>query len=304
MADQQLSAAHDATVLLDDSPEMITWANKDHCGVHCKNGGIGAASASASASKPLLSHTAVPAPAHCTPPPPPSLTQTQTLNANSRPHPQPQPGTGHCHSLVKVLKGVDGSVTRIGKTLTSFDALEAGAFVVRPSVFEVLGALLTRSTYCTLADAMQVLAERMRPGLPSRASALHPALIRHSNVWLSPAAQAQCSSAAQNPLAHTGDCRRRPAALALDVGRAVVLRPDHRLPRLARRQPRLHCRPPRVARGRGGAAPLHSIQPHARPRRRARQSQPAVARCRFRALPSRARLCGGLVAGCVRSLAT
>ena len=33
---------------------------------------------------------------------------------------------------------------------------------VRPSIFEVLGALLTNSTYCTLADAMQVIAAEAR----------------------------------------------------------------------------------------------------------------------------------------------
>jgi choline kinase len=38
---------------------------------------------------------------------------------------------GHCGSLVKVLKGEDGRISRIGKRLGGFDALEAGAFVVR-----------------------------------------------------------------------------------------------------------------------------------------------------------------------------
>ena len=33
---------------------------------------------------------------------------------------------------------------------------------MRPSIFEVLGTLLTQSTYCTLADAMQVIAAEAR----------------------------------------------------------------------------------------------------------------------------------------------
>ena len=46
--------------------------------------------------------------------------------------------------------------SRSGKTLTCYDALEAGAYVTTPAVFETLRSLLRESIYCTLADAMQV----------------------------------------------------------------------------------------------------------------------------------------------------
>jgi len=65
---------------------------------------------------------------------------------------------GHCGSLVKVCKGERGLVSRIGKRLGGFDCLEAGAFVVRPNVFDILHSLLVESIYCTLAEAMQVFA--------------------------------------------------------------------------------------------------------------------------------------------------
>mmetsp|Transcript_26151 Transcript_26151/g.84416 ORF Transcript_26151/g.84416 Transcript_26151/m.84416 type:complete len:895 (-) Transcript_26151:747-3431(-) len=69
---------------------------------------------------------------------------------------------GHCHSLVKVLKGSDGRISRLGKKLSSFDALEAGAYVMRPVLFDALRSLLERAMYCTLADAMQLLASEGR----------------------------------------------------------------------------------------------------------------------------------------------
>ena len=59
---------------------------------------------------------------------------------------------------MQVCKGGDGVVSRIGKKLVGFDALEAGAYVVRPDVFDVLHRLLVESIYCTLAEAMQVVA--------------------------------------------------------------------------------------------------------------------------------------------------
>ena len=70
---------------------------------------------------------------------------------------------GHCESLVKVLKGEGGqTISRIGKRMSAFDGLEAGAFVVRPDVFDVLHRLLVESIYCTLAEAMQVFASEGR----------------------------------------------------------------------------------------------------------------------------------------------
>jgi len=71
-----------------------------------------------------------------------------------------------------VLKGEEGSsVSRIGKRLAAFDALEAGAYVVRPDVFDVLHRLLVESIYCTLAEAMQV---NGRPASPPRRPAAPP----------------------------------------------------------------------------------------------------------------------------------
>jgi len=69
---------------------------------------------------------------------------------------------GHCNRLVKVLLGEGGRIARIGKRLTAYDALEAGAYLVRPTLFEVLGQLLSKAVYCTLVDAMQLLAESGR----------------------------------------------------------------------------------------------------------------------------------------------
>ena len=83
---------------------------------------------------------------HC---PPPSVSLNLQVHCKS----------GHCGSLVKILKGNsrdaamrDGRraaaaaghasanplVSRIGKRLKAFDALEAGAFIVYTSVFDVL----------------------------------------------------------------------------------------------------------------------------------------------------------------------
>lgn len=71
---------------------------------------------------------------------------------------------GHCNVLVKVLKGERGRVTRISNRLSAFDALEVGAFVAMPSVFKVLRNLLATSLYCTLAEAMQVIASEGKLG--------------------------------------------------------------------------------------------------------------------------------------------
>ena len=73
---------------------------------------------------------------------------------------------GHCGSIVKVTKGERGLVSRIGKKLAGFDAIEAGVYVVRPDVFDVLHRLLVESMYCTLAEAMQVCTRRARAAPP------------------------------------------------------------------------------------------------------------------------------------------
>jgi len=97
----------DAIALVDDRPDMVEWATKDHCKAFCKN--------------------------------------------------------GHCNSLVKVLRGRGGQVAQIGKKLGEFDALEAGAYAVKAAaVFDTLSHLRRESSYCTLVDAMQVIAGRGR----------------------------------------------------------------------------------------------------------------------------------------------
>jgi choline kinase len=70
--------------------------------------------------------------------------------------------SGHCGSLVKVRKADGNRISRISKRLDSFDALEAGAYVVRPAIFDVLHQLLADSIYCTLAEAMQIFAQEGR----------------------------------------------------------------------------------------------------------------------------------------------
>ena len=107
-----------AVTLIDDTPETLEWASKDHCSAFCKNG--------------------------C-----------------------------HVQVLVKVLKTTDGKIARIGKRLKHYDALEAGAYVATSALFDVLTTMLKDAAYCTLADAMQVLAispgPRPTPPFPPRA---------------------------------------------------------------------------------------------------------------------------------------
>eukprot|EP00967_Tisochrysis_lutea_P046189 scaffold56081_cov27-Tisochrysis_lutea.AAC.9 len=49
------------------------------------------------------------------------------------------------HELVQVLKGSDGRISRLGKKLSSFDALEAGAYVVCARTLGSLGAPIHHS---------------------------------------------------------------------------------------------------------------------------------------------------------------
>lgn len=69
---------------------------------------------------------------------------------------------GHCNALVKVLRGTGDRIARIGHRLTAYDALQAGIYVARPSLFLELGRLLKSRQYCTVADSMQALAEAGR----------------------------------------------------------------------------------------------------------------------------------------------
>mmetsp|Transcript_17368 Transcript_17368/g.43660 ORF Transcript_17368/g.43660 Transcript_17368/m.43660 type:complete len:596 (-) Transcript_17368:499-2286(-) len=66
---------------------------------------------------------------------------------------------GHCQKIVKVMKGTANRLVRIGKRLSAYDGLEAGAYLIRPIVFDVLVKLLAKTVYCTLADAMQKIAD-------------------------------------------------------------------------------------------------------------------------------------------------
>ena len=69
---------------------------------------------------------------------------------------------GHCQKIVKVLRGDSHRLVRIGKRITAYDGVEAGAYVMRPAVFETLARLLQQTVYCTLADAMQQVADAGR----------------------------------------------------------------------------------------------------------------------------------------------
>mmetsp|Transcript_13758 Transcript_13758/g.26867 ORF Transcript_13758/g.26867 Transcript_13758/m.26867 type:complete len:833 (+) Transcript_13758:196-2694(+) len=65
---------------------------------------------------------------------------------------------GHCHTLVKVLRGEGDRVATIGHRLSSYDALVAGIFACRPLIFAQLERHLNEQLYCTVADSMQEIA--------------------------------------------------------------------------------------------------------------------------------------------------
>jgi hypothetical protein len=70
---------------------------------------------------------------------------------------------GHCGAIVKVTKGAGDRVSLIAKKLTGFDAIDAGAYVVRPrELFDALKQLLTESIYCTLCEALNLMASQGR----------------------------------------------------------------------------------------------------------------------------------------------
>ena len=66
---------------------------------------------------------------------------------------------GHCNALVKVLRGEGDRIARIGHRLSAYDALQAGIYVARPLIFDELAKLLSSRKFCSVADAMQALAE-------------------------------------------------------------------------------------------------------------------------------------------------
>ena len=61
-----------------------------------------------------------------------------------------------------MLRGDSHRLVRIGKRITAYDGVEAGAYMMRPAVFETLARLLQQTVYCTLADAMQQVADAGR----------------------------------------------------------------------------------------------------------------------------------------------
>ena len=67
---------------------------------------------------------------------------------------------GHCHALVKVLRGHGDRIARIGHRLNAYDALSAGIYVVRPGAFfSEMARLLSSARFITVAEAMQSFAE-------------------------------------------------------------------------------------------------------------------------------------------------
>ena len=78
-----------------------------------------------------------------------------------------------------------------GKKLNSFDGLEAGAFVVRPDVFDVLHRLLVESIYCTLAEAMQVreASSTQAASKPHASTHTHTTRVSHLSLCAAPCMQ-------------------------------------------------------------------------------------------------------------------
>ena len=64
---------------------------------------------------------------------------------------------GHCHALVKVLRGEGDRIARIGHRLSAYDALSSGIYVSKPHIFDELSSLLKGAKFATVADAMQSL---------------------------------------------------------------------------------------------------------------------------------------------------
>lgn len=69
---------------------------------------------------------------------------------------------GHCHALVKVLRGEGEMIARIGHRLSAYDALQAGIYVTKPLIFDELRRMLETRKFCSVADSMQALAEMGR----------------------------------------------------------------------------------------------------------------------------------------------
>ena len=64
---------------------------------------------------------------------------------------------GHCNVLVKALRGAGGVVARVSKKMSVFDALDTGAYIIRPAFFDTLATQQQQSCLNTLPDAMQDL---------------------------------------------------------------------------------------------------------------------------------------------------
>jgi len=172
MADVPLGAA---MALIDDSDNMIDWAKPGgiHCQAYCKHGHCGSL---VKVQKGAPAHSSgEPSPRSSSPPPTRSAASLWSSSAGSNASPDSwgrgrSDSSGYGSSLPRI--------SRIGKGLKAFDALEAGAFVVYSSIFDVLHRLLVESIYCTLAEAMQARAAaprvQPRPAAPL-ASTVPPA---------------------------------------------------------------------------------------------------------------------------------
>lgn len=85
------------------------------------------------------------------------------------------------------MRGTANHLVRIGKRITAYDGLEAGAYAIKPVVFETLAKLLQKTVYCTLADAMQQVARSK--------SRMSNALVRESRQMVEPDGSLEnCSS--------------------------------------------------------------------------------------------------------------
>jgi len=85
-------------------------------------------------------------------------TAAATLEWVSGAHCKAHCKNGHCHTLVKVVRGDGDLVARIGHRLGHYDGLVAGVYTCRPLIFSLLERHLTERSYCTVADSMQELA--------------------------------------------------------------------------------------------------------------------------------------------------
>ena len=146
-----------AMALIDDSDKMIEWAKPGgvHCQAHCKHGHCGSI---------VKVQKGLPADALHSPRGPPNHAYASSSAAARKaasPTIEQSPSSAASSSSPPFANGNGDAlpkIARIGKKLQAFDAIDAGAFVIHTSLFDVLHRLLVESI-CTLAEAMQVLAD-------------------------------------------------------------------------------------------------------------------------------------------------